>query len=680
MAYLTKSRFTLGLTCPQKLVYEAKKDEYADQRQDNEMMQGLAEGGHQIGALAQSLFRQADGLRAFEITSKGQQDQIAQTKEALQTESVTLFEPTIVHQGYLVRVDVLRKEGDRVELIEVKSKSFDSKSDDPGKNPVHYTKAGAIDRKFVRYVQDLAFQYWVVSKAYPQWDIHCSLMMPDKSERAGANNLHQRLPVQFEKASSNTEDLRARVDSVEDLQGERLGQSFLKLIPMNDKVQHVLDTVLEIPGMVDKFADVAAALAEIRKTGKTKRPPPIGPHCKTCEFYTPDPTAGKRSGFHECWAAQFGKNSGYSREDTVFGFYSPARSGARSTRGLLNANYLWLSDIDPDAIGLPEEPVGRLTTGDRQRMQLVGDWPDGGDYYFDRAGFKEVLSACNWPLYFLDFEAARSPLPFRAGVRPNAIQIFQYSLHVMEADGSIRHADEFLDLSPEGDVNVRMLRRLRDALGDSGTILRWTAYENTVLNDVRSQLLSADNPPSDAEELIEFINWITHEKQKKKIVRQGDRDMVDQAAWAEQFYFHPATRGKYSIKPLLPAVMESSDFLRELYSQPVYGTDALPSKNFKNMQWWVQAEEGRRPRDPYALLESTFSPELLSQGPEVRYYQRFESIQNGGGATMAYTRSQSGLMPAGVKSAIEKGLKQYCELDTLAMVMIMQAWRAEAGI
>lgn len=47
---------------------------------------------------------------------------------------------------------------------------------------------------------------------------------------------------------------------------------------------------------------------------------------------------------------------------------------------------------------------------------------------------------------------------------------------------------------------------------------------------------------------------------------------------------------------------------------------------------------------------------------------------------MAYTRSQSGLMPSGVKSAIEDGLKQYCELDTLAMVMIMQAWRAEAGV
>lgn len=123
--------------------------------------------------------------------------------------------------------------------------------------------------------------------------------------------------------------------------------------------------------------------------------------------------------------------------------------------------------------------------------------------------------------------------------------------------------------------------------------------------------------------------------------------------------------------------MGSSDFLRELYSKPVYGTDGLPSKNFKNMQWWVQAEEGRRPRDPYALLESMFSPKLLPQGTEVRYYQRFESFQDGGVAKMAYTSSESGLMPTGVKSAIEKELKQFCELDTLAIVMIMQAWLFE---
>lgn len=680
MGYLTKSRFTLGLTCPQKLVYEASRQVYVDQRNADTMLQGLAQGGHQIGALAQSLFRQADGESAREITAKRQQDQIAQTTDALEAESVTLFEPTIAHEDYLIRVDVLRKQGNRVELIEVKSKSFDSQSDDPNKNPARLTSKGAIGRSFLPYVQDLAFQYWVLKQAYPDWEICCFLMMPDKSEKARADSLHQLFPVQFEEVPSGNTPFRVRVDSVENLQVERLEHSFLTRIPMDHKVQLVLESVFNIPGIVGEFVDVAKALAEICKAGETKQAPPIGAHCKQCEFYTPNPENGAQSGFHECWASELGKSKDYRREDMVFGFYSPASSGARSTQGLLDKGYRWLSDIDPDEIDLPNEPTGPLTSLNRQRMQLQGNGSGIGEYYFDRRGFADALNACEWPLYFLDFEAARSPLPFRAGMQPNAIQIFQYSLHVMEADGSVRHADEFLDVSEAGDVNIRMLRRLKTALGSSGTILRWTAYENTVLNDVRSQLLSGGNPPEDRDELLEFIELITHEKRGDTLVRQGNRDMVDQASWAEQYYFHPATRGKYSIKPLLPAVMESSDRLRELYSKPVYGTNALPSNNFKHWSWWVPGEAGDRPRDPYVLLESTFSPELLSQGPEVRYYQQFESIRDGGGATMAYTRSQSGLMPSGVKSAIEDGLKQYCELDTLAMVMIMQAWRAEAGV
>jgi hypothetical protein len=37
-------------------------------------------------------------------------------------------------------------------------------------------------------------------------------------------------------------------------------------------------------------------------------------------------------------------------------------------------------------------------------------------------------------------------------------------------------------------------------------------------------------------------------------------------------------------------------------------------------------------------------------------------------------------MDPDIRNAIEKSLRQYCELDTLAMVMIMQAWRADADV
>ena len=684
--YLTKSRFTLGLTCPQKLVYQARnragEGHYVDQRDGNTMLQGLAEGGHQIGALAQSLFKQADGDAAREISARNQQTQIAQTTEALVADDVTLFEPTIAYGQFLVRVDVLRKKGSHIELIEVKSKSFDSRSDRPDKNPFRLTARGEVNGKFLSYVRDLAFQYWVVSQAYPAWDIHCYLMMPDKAVKAREEGLHQRLPVQFDEVIDADGQVRAHVDAVDDLQNEYLGESFLRCIPLDTQVQRVLNSEVEIPGTVDDFAGVAQQLADRWTDPASLTPAPVGAHCKDCEFYTPVPSAQAKSGFHECWAQRLGVAQGYQREDTVFGLYSPVGRGPKSTRGLLDAGISWLNEIDSDTLGLPPSPNGQLTTADRQRMQLTGEWPGGGDHYFDQQGFAHALAGATekfgWPLYFLDFEAARSALPFRAGMRPNSIQIFQYSLHAMEADGSVRHAGEFLDLSPQGDVNTRMLRSLKRALGARGTVLHWTPYEISALRAAREQLLEDHRPPDDRDELVAFIETLTEARHREG----GDGlGMVDQAKWAEWFYFHPQTHGKFSIKPLLPAVMGASDHLRELYARPVYGSDALPSPNFSCKAWWVE-EHGcaNQPCDPYKLLENVFPDGLLENSADAKYYQRFAAINEGGGAMMAYIRSQSGVIEPAVRRGIEQSLRQYCELDTLAMVMIMQAWRAEAGV
>ena len=49
--YLTKSRMKLGLECPKKLYYYGKK-EYDSQNNDNPFLEGLAEGGYQVGELA----------------------------------------------------------------------------------------------------------------------------------------------------------------------------------------------------------------------------------------------------------------------------------------------------------------------------------------------------------------------------------------------------------------------------------------------------------------------------------------------------------------------------------------------------------------------------------------------------------------------------------------------------
>ncbi len=52
-----------------------------------------------------------------------------------------------------------------------------------------------------------------------------------------------------------------------------------------------------------------------------------------------------------------------------------------------------------------------------------------------------------------------------------------------------------------------------------------------------------------------------------------------------------------------------------------------------------------------------------------------QDIKNGGAAMTAYARLQYEEMGDYERSGIMTGLKKYCELDTLVMVMIYEAWR-----
>ena len=53
--YFMKSRFRHAVECPTKLMHTGR-NEYVDTNSNNEMLQGLAEGGLQIGALAQAIY------------------------------------------------------------------------------------------------------------------------------------------------------------------------------------------------------------------------------------------------------------------------------------------------------------------------------------------------------------------------------------------------------------------------------------------------------------------------------------------------------------------------------------------------------------------------------------------------------------------------------------------------
>jgi len=258
-------------------------------------------------------------------------------------------------------------------------------------------------------------------------------------------------------------------------------------------------------------------------------------------------------------------------------------------------------------------------------------------------------------------------LPFHAGRRPYEGIAFQYSYHLMDEKGNIAHKSQHL--SSEHDFpNYDFVRALRnDLLDKRGTIFRYHNHENTFLRSIRRQLLNESNRfISDRDDLIAFIDDITHEKDMDW---KGPRDMKDLYEYVISYYFSPFAKGSNSIKEILPAVIRDSEYIREKYSKPVYGTPAIPSLNVTD-HIWIRPECEMNPYKTLPrVLEGYTNEELENFLPMTN-----DEIRDGGAAMMAYSYLQFTDLHPQQEEAIRKALLQYCELDTMAMVMIWEYW------
>ena len=128
---------------------------------------------------------------------------------------------------------------------------------------------------------------------------------------------------------------------------------------------------------------------------------------------------------------------------------------------------------------------------------------------------------------------------------------------------------------------------------------------------------------------------------------------------------------------MLPAVLKVSNRLKEIYSQPVYGAPhGIKSLNFasENGFSWIETNPDSSVTEPYAKLKQ-YGNDLLPEG-EITADDSASVIAEGGAAATAYSRLQFEEMNQITRQKINAALLRYCELDTLAMVMITQAWQA----
>lgn len=604
MRTLSKSDFKIGQNCLKKLWY--KKQKYPSTDAGNEYLEMLADGGYMVGKMATLLF--PDGVEITGSTPLA----IESTDLLLKQDKIVLFEPAFLSKQKLIRIDVLHKDGDNVRLIEVKSKSFElslALSD-----PNYFRKNG-----WREYIEDIAYQKWVLQEAYPNFNIECELLMPDKDKTTPIEGLISWFSIHVEENQGGFR--KPEVTFNGDLDVLQSGH-ILSFVNVDDVVDEIMDEVQ---------SSALLMLNALEEDKPAAFYSPISITCRDCEYRLKDETLP--NGFKECWGSMADPEP-HILELGYLGNVNRRKEYKDGINELIRNGKSALSDV----------PVEYLSSDDKPYYNNRPLYQRTCLEEFILPEFKEAISKLEYPLYFIDFETSQMAIPYHAGMRPYGKVLFQWSCHTIEKEGAEPLHSEWINVE-ETYPNRAFAHSLMRQIGDKGTVMTWSAYENTQLRDLKQELEEQDVLDSDEKKLLQWLKIVIKEH------AEDETRICDMNQLALKYYFHPMMGGRTSIKVTLPAVLSASRSSR--------------IRHWLESEQLFQLSESGVPKDPYGLL------------PHIEIIDKAEKVKDGSGAMRAYQDMLYGIHRDSddIRNKYREALLRYCKLDTLAMVVIWERWR-----
>lgn len=148
----------------------------------------------------------------------------------------------------------------------------------------------------------------------------------------------------------------------------------------------------------------------------------------------------------------------------------------------------------------------------------------------------DIVRGLGYPRYYLDFETIAFAVPIWADTSPYKQIPFQWSCHIEKADGTLTHK-EFLDTSGN-DPRRGFAESLIKALGSKGPIIVYNApFEGSRMKEL------AEAFPDLAPKLL-----------------AAEKRLFDLLPLARAHYYHPAMKGSWSIKAVLPTIAPELDY------------------------------------------------------------------------------------------------------------------------
>ena len=148
---------------------------------------------------------------------------------------------------------------------------------------------------------------------------------------------------------------------------------------------------------------------------------------------------------------------------------------------------------------------------------------------------RAALQSLRHPIHHLDFETVMPAIPQYPRTRPYHALPFQWSNHIEEREGTLRH-EEYL-CAEHKDAREELAVRLLASLGRDGTICVYSGYEWRILMELAGIF------PSLRRELTGVV-----------------ARLWDLLPVVRRHYYHPQFAGSFSIKAVAPALAPELDY------------------------------------------------------------------------------------------------------------------------
>lgn len=615
--YFNRHLLRSGLQCVTKLYYK-----YQHYPEDERIQPFLNHAGFNKYHLKKLLGHNfPDSIR---INEKRRIQASKKTRLLLEKDRIILRDAVFICDQFFVKIPLLVKDGVHIQLCDLQTKVLKSHP------PQLMNSKGEPRKKWEPYIIDLAYKKFVAQKIYADFKFETMLFLPSKNGAAINDRLLQKLQTSGADATESTLLTKIDVSAMTDklLKGDsEMTKSHLK-----------------------PFGEQIIALKDRYFSGSWQQPC-LGKKCGRCEFRISQSqkSNGNESGFEKCWS-KLTDASETEKNHPVLDLMGPGIP-AWLERNIYLQRQIPLDDVPPlDAI---KKAGKRITHKERQGLQLRKYRGEPVPQELIKQPIYDEIKRWEYPLHFIDFEAGNYAVPIRKDRSPYHLVLFQFSCHTLHQDGSLTHNEWLSDGTSY--PSYELVRNLLEIPNiNRGTIIQYSNFERYALKTVQKELKKDSDEVADASALIEGLD---------KVINRGDSThpsgpyFADLSRLVKRFYYNRFMSNSLSIKDVVQAVLTVSVSLKERYSAPYC------SSNFEDAQWWQGNEQSGQARNPYRILQEHQSGPPIGRGTQ---------------AMVCFGNILAGSLNGSKKEKTMQSLLKYCELDTLAMVMIYQHWNDAA--